>query len=252
MEKMIEKPDSELIRIKIDEQIHLIPFSELLSLGKVLFEAVDRTSCSWKLDYIAKTKLFGVVATTNLVLLVDSDFTESKTLKRSFQYQEAVVLEDPSNIPKRPLIDPKDIGGYLNWLRQEASKYLGDSRALVDPEGLPTRGKLAIKALKRALSWFLMVGLSSSIGNIVNMLRRPEMDEVALASRLQEVEKLLSALDSERAAGLRVKLGAQQVLHSETRDQLKIFFDAALSLAEDLVEEIDELMGDSPELENAA
>lgn len=247
------QPDSQLIRVKIADKVYIVPFASLCVLPPMSENEPGDMAQTVKLDFIAKTKLFGVVAITNLVLPVDTGFSESQNLKRSFQFQEAVVLEATISVPRRPLINPLEIGEYLNWLRQEALTYARKSREVARLEGtLPQHGNLAIKALKRALSWFLMVGLSDSIESIVAMLKKSEMVGVASAARIQEVTRLLASVESKEADIVRCRLGVETELVLEKRDQLNIFFDGALSLAEDLVDEINVLMGDVPRLEVAA
>lgn len=246
--KIAALDDSYLVRVKERGGVHYFPFKQN---GAFLSSEESDTDNIFKLDFVTKTESFGVIVATNLVLSIDSKFSNSETLIKSFQYQEAVVLESNAEVPKRPLIEPSDIGRYLNWLRQEATDYALESKS-VQAAGESGYGSLAIKALKRALSWFLMVGLSSNIDEIITMLKKPEMVEVGMTSRNREVMRMLEMIPAHHAGVIRTRLTLEQKVHLELGDQMKIFFDNALLLAQDLLEEIDSHMDDAVGLEVAA
>ena len=97
-----------------------------------------------------------------------------------------------------------------------------------------------------------MVGLSSNIDEIITMLKKPEMVEVGMTSRNQEVMRMLEMIPAPHAGVIRTRLTLEQKVHLELGDQMKIFFDNALLLAQDLLDEIGSHMDDAVSLEVAS
>lgn len=251
--KTTQSDRAQLVRVKRSDDALCSPFVQAAAwLGK-LFDGHDVALEPVKLDFVAKVEPFGVIAATNLVLPLNNEDGSSGMWSRSFQYQEAVILEGPNALPVRPLINPQDLGRYLNWLRAQAEHYAHMSREGTQAEqGTFIYGGYALKSLKRSLSWYLMVGLNSSVESIIALFRRPEMAAVAAFQRESEVHRLLDRLDEGATPSLRDLLGVPTVAAKMPNDDLKSFFDSALALAEVLVCEIADLMRDGEGGEVAA
>jgi hypothetical protein len=221
--------DTRLVCVKFDGSKTYRPFS-----GNIAITAIPASPV--KLDFVSQTAQFGAIVVTNLVLPLTRTESDSAMMKLSFQYQESVILKDPEALPKRSLMRPDDIGAYLNWLRAQVIAYLGKAQGA---GGI--NGAAALKALKRALSWFLMLGLGREIQDILNVLNAPIMNDITLFERSEEVTRLLSGLDGEQAAALRADLKIESV-GAAGQAELDAFYKHALGLATVLLDEMELLM----------
>ncbi|MFZ6721957.1 hypothetical protein [Undibacterium sp. Ji49W] len=230
-----------LLRVKFDKLIYIYPFANDVVIDEKLWDERTSTEINVKLDLIANIETLGRIAATNVVLLVDGA-DKGINLKRSFQYQEIVVLNDLNDIPPRSLYDPEEIGHYLNWLRGEIGNYISSAT-----KNTSSVSADAIKALKRALSWFLMAGLKDEIVEILKIFKSSQMDIIAKFLRSKEVSRMLGNLDEEN----REQFGFFEAPACDP-EACESFYTSILELAESLTNRIDELMGSVPILRDTA
>lgn len=244
--------ECQLLQIKDTQNVYHPPFSGVGSaIGKASM-ASEVIPEPIKVDFLVKFDPLGTIVATNLILPVDAAYSQGDVLERSFQHQEAVILEGQHQLPGRPLIEPGDIGKYLNWLRSQVKHYVEEAKRNTSSDRSMTYGALAIKALKRALSWHLLVGLNDRVENIISILKRPEMGEIANSMRSHEVHRLLGRVDKNFEESIRKRFDVESSGSLLLVRPLQDFFENALSLAEDLLLDIDELMGSNSSLEIAA
>ena len=142
-----------------------------------------------KLDYAWCVDSLGLLPTTSMILKVEEDLSGPASA-RSFPHQEAVVCE-PSIRP-RGIIVPSDIGRYLDFLREQAREYAGKGEA--------GDTAAALKALKRALSFLLMIGadqheeLSVELERVVGILTSPTVEGVVMQRRVEELDEMRGRL----------------------------------------------------------
>jgi len=188
-----------------------------------------------KLDYVAAPERFGPIAVTNMILSTDIGGTDSRNAALSFQYQEIVVCEQARQ-PHRSLVSAADIGRYMNWLKDQA-------KALTEAGGkdLPTSGPKLVKALKRALSWYLVAGMEEPASDIVSVLNHPVMARISSSARGEELERMLGDLDRAAADELRQLVGLERPGNGIAANDLLDFYTLAHELAKDLAQEMESL-----------
>jgi hypothetical protein len=186
-----------------------------------------------KLDYIAAPKGFGPIAITNLVLSTDIGSPTQLNSSLSFQHQEIVVCER-NRQPYRSLACVEDLGRYMNWLKDQF-------KALIE-ESATERAKL-LKALKRALSWFLIVGLEKPVEAIVYVLGHSVMAKISSSARTAELERMLGSLDATTAQELRRRVGIKEAVNAVEVKELQNFYVVVRELALDLEQQMDSLSG---------
>lgn len=210
-------------------------------LSKMLYENARHPPCNpVKLDFIHFSDQFGATPVTNVVLPIASADYETGNAKSSFAYQEAIMGVVG---PPRGLLNPVQFAIYLNWLKNEAEKWLSAARDTV---------KAPVKALKRLLAAFLLMGYEflpedepeipdnlvvpgsrgDPISVILDMLNGDVLSEIVDSFRWQD----LCAM-SESVAGLPTTVSR---LFAERADNMVEaafeFHDAARMLAEALLE----------------
>ena len=129
-----------------------------------------------KLDFVSRTGL-GVLPTTTVVLGTTTG--EDGEARQSFAYQEAIVL---GNGPCRVLVEPAEIGRYIDWLKGQVRKILDEPEAY--GRGAP------VKALKRCLSLLLMLGSENEIETVVSQLEDGILQDVVLDARVAELQRM--------------------------------------------------------------
>jgi len=226
-----------LFRVKSDAQAERRPFPNLEPfLAGIKLHVGSKTEFErLKLDYVAAPACFGPIAVTNLILSTDTSYTDSHNAALSFQYQEIAVCEETRQ-PHRSLIAPKDLGRYMNWLKDE-TKALTKAGA----KDLPASGPKLVKALKRALSWYLVAGMEEPVSDIAGVLGHPVMVRISNSARSAELERMLKDLDRTVANELRQLAGLNVAGSNITADELIDFYNLAHALAENLAQEMDSL-----------
>lgn len=226
-----------LLRVKSGEHVEHRPFSDLvLFLERVKLHIDSETEFEQvKLDYVAAPASFGPIAVTNLILSTDIQSAAPRNANSSFQYQEIVICEQTRR-PHRSLKSAEDLGRYMNWLRDECRKLIE-----AGAKDLPASGKDLVKALKRALSWYLIAGMEEPVKDIVSVLGNPVMGKISVAARGQELERMLEPIDHAATEKLRQLIGANGAGNQIAADELQNFYNLAHALAENLVQEMDSL-----------
>lgn len=225
-----------LFRVKAAGQERLVPFSDLESLVDGMEPAPGATEFAQaKFDFVANTALFGAIAVTNLVLSTDLRAAVSPNASRSFPFQEIVIREGEER-PHRNLVDPIEIGVYLNWLREESRTLVTAGSA-----SLPVSGPKVVKGLKRALSWYLVIGETDAVARIVGLLSRPGVTAISRAARAAELARLLAPLDDEERGALETAAGVAAVDAGLSHDELVAVYEDVAAIAHTLLEEMDML-----------
>lgn len=239
LSKIESAGDAALLLVKINRKSHRPPFSELKTLLEG--DATKRNGRSdtiqdpLKLDFVVATNLFGGIAATNLVLPVDEKFT-SQNVNRSYQFQEAVILEGRA-LPKRHLFDPGQLGRYIVWLLEDAKKYINVADNSTE-EG--ERVRLSVKALKRLMSAFLIVQIPDDWNAIAKTLQRPEVARVATMARLSAIRELIDELPADIQPMLKKQYLGKSRISTAIAKRNSRFFDEILLLAKNLASDLDE------------
>ena len=226
-----------LFRVKSEDRAEHRPFLNLQPfLDRIKLHTDSETEFERvKLDYVAAPERFGPIAVTNMILSTDIGGTDSRNAALSFQYQEIVVCEQARQ-PHRSLVSAADIGRYMNWLKDQA-------KALTEAGGkdLPTSGPKLVKALKRALSWYLVAGMEEPASDIVSVLNHPVMARISSSARGEELERMLGDLDRAAADELRQLVGLERPGNGIAANDLLDFYTLAHELAKDLAQEMESL-----------
>lgn len=176
----------QLVLVKCGKTHATHPFDEsILSHATLDAEGVQ----SLKLDFVLRDKEHTALAVSNVVILTSGELNDS-ALQKSFLFQE-VIVESSEQSPLRSLADAREFGRYANWLKEEVNTYVQKARG--------GDRHLAVKALKRALSWFLIVGLEHEVQTIIEELDGSRLDEWASIYRAAEVAKLEGVVSTEHA-----------------------------------------------------
>lgn len=193
--------------VKISEAVELKRHSAQLQLVKVKCgdlkvvtpvngEVIDWASINvepskpFKVDYILRDQFYGALPVTNVIIITDGKKTDSNLL-RSFAYQEVTVGPLSTETSFRDL-DVFEFGRYASWLQDEVDMYI---KKADQSEELR---HLALKALKRALSWFLIVGLEEEVESIIDKLKAERLEELAAIYRLAEVMRLTGQMAADK------------------------------------------------------
>ena len=130
---------------KVRETVLVDPFHELLSTGKA--------------DYVIEGSEYSpgirITDVSNIMIFCDMD-GDSVGKERTFAMQE-VILDNTISVPS-DLVDPFEIGRYVDWLASEAEVHLKN-------------GKLN-KACKRALSLSRVCGQGSLSEQLISLSQR--------------------------------------------------------------------------------
>lgn len=137
----------------------------------------------FKLDFICRDQFYGALAVTNVVIVLNEN-PDDNALTRSFAFQEVVVLAVDSMHLQRDLDDSLEFGRYVAWLRDQVGIYV--TKAGENDLSL----HLALKALKRALSWFLIVGLEGEVSSVIEGLSENSLRGLMALYRSAEVQNL--------------------------------------------------------------
>lgn len=188
-----------------------------------------------KLDFLSTTSL-GVLPTTSLVLPVKED-AEAGNAERSFAYQEAVICQGE---PPRTLLRPESMGRYLNWLLEDARKWLSAEC------GAP-KAKRAPKALKRLLSIALLLGETRLVEEVVEGLKLPPLEDVGIMSRADEVKGMLGYISESLMASHVERLERELESLAFAEDDIQIALEEVLGIGHDVLEEVELLLAPSGE-----
>jgi hypothetical protein len=220
-----------LVRAKYGPSEKLYPFADSYIFDKTLWPPSTGDDTRSKLDFLSVGTQFKEIAVTNVVIVTDGDPSATE-LKRSFALQEIVISNDAiDKKPKRKLDDPIEFGRYLNWLQSEVKKYIKEAKS--DSNKL----HLSIKALKRSLSWFLVVGLGDEIREAIDTLSTTDMELIAEMYRLNEVDVMLEKLTPDQRGSFLPNLPKITQPQNYTA-----FLNESLALAEIFSQTINEYM----------
>lgn len=180
------------------------------------------TPRNWKFEYFCLTPPAPTIATNLCVHEEDcEDF--------SWAYQEAAITT--AGQPLRQLVDPLQLGRYLDWLRERIEEYKLDK---------------PLKGLKRAFSLCRMLALKQSSSLILELLNSPIAVQVAKNYAERDVAKLQQYLPPE----------AQNIISTpalESGDNVSEdrFRSDANSILGKVIEQYDNLVQSAEELVNA-
>ena len=214
-----EIEDIPLVCAKFDGQDVRPPWSCLTDISKFLKGPLGRL----KLDFMS-CGILGPMPTTNMILATTDG--EDGSASESFAYQEAIIGAD---VPLHSLVGPERFGAYLLFLRDQARKYLDESSETP---------QYAIKALKRLLALKSALGDGQDVDIIVEKLNRPEIEEVVLRIRVDELLEIRPHLPHDvpqRFTGQIDALVAESSLL--TAEDIEQVMNAARELAEALLDE---------------
>ncbi|MBY4639843.1 hypothetical protein K6L44_07550 [Gluconacetobacter entanii] len=220
------KSDFPLIWMKFGGITYSPPWNCLRDVGAKFMAEPARL----KLDFMS-TGVLGPMATTNVVLPTSDG--EDHSAGDSFVYQEVVI---GSNEPLRVLVAPSRFGAYLRFLMENARKYITDS--VNSPH-------YAIKALKRILALMSALGDRSRVGDITEILNRPEIEEIVNKVRVQELESMRPNLQGPASTRFGQKIDDLQdstshVTDADVNEALSLARELALSLIEETESEFRE------------
>jgi hypothetical protein len=209
------------------------PFLDYLTelAAELEVEATYRDLQRVKLDFLARLEGRGTLAATNMVLPIEGD--DDPRLTQSFQFQEAVIHENDT-APKRPLVLPDDLGAYLAWLKAEAQAYFEKATKETGPQ----KARLVFKALKRMMSWLLVVEAEDDWESIVEVLDDDVTREIVLQARASEVASLLDTIPKGFDQAILDAFGATLPQEVRKDDGAAEFVDDAYALARNLLHTI--------------
>lgn len=189
-----------LAKIKCGEMKENFPFqSHSFSTHK--FDATNLSP--FKMDYILKDSFYSHLPVTNVIIAIP-DVSDLSPMHASFAFQEVVVEAGHSLIPQRKLHDPNEFGRYVEWLRAQVIHYINEAE-----KGIASL-HLGIKALKRALSWFLIVGLEQEVNLVIQGLKEESVKQLTALSRAAEVRALQATSDPTATPEVEVQYSAAE------------------------------------------
>ena len=195
-----------------------------------------------KVDYLAKTKNFGVLEVTNKLIFLDFMNSESGEAQASFSMQEVPV--DSSTWVPRSLGHPIEVGRYVSWLFDEVRYQLEKARD--DP-------RYAIKALRRAMILSRILLARNEMSKIYQLLSDENgarlaalNDRCALYATLEEQELIETGGYAESLIHSIMSLrnsaeGAEEPLSALSPVELETFRNQAMIIRTELGEVVDSL-----------
>jgi hypothetical protein len=190
----------------------ILPRGNSSALGTVKIEAVFFSAA------------MGVLPVSNMVLPLDKAAPEEGNAGKSFVFQEAVVVARGS--PPRALLNPRNLGQYLEFLREEANNVLND-----DP----------IKALKRVLSFALFVGRNDLARPLLDVLNTAAAAAAVIAKRTEALELMASEVPQALAA--RIREGLVSIPEGVERELQQTIYPSAKRLVGIVLSAIEEIYG---------
>lgn len=175
--------DLYFVQFKCDQGNFVFPWTELSTV--IQRGHIDRAA-KLKADYISVDGFFGAISATCLTL--KNDLGVMKT--SSHVYQEAVICDRD---PPRTLFSQDELSSYLQFLSDEVARYSKQANS-------HGSAQYALKALKRALSFLLMIGadhdpaLREELDAVVKFLSAPEVAGIVAKVRIDELNEAQSQL----------------------------------------------------------
>lgn len=187
--KAAETSGGVLVRFKCGGDVLKAPWCDLPTVAPDLLFADDgeQPARRFKLDFVQRTQILGLMPSTSVVLPLDPDSIEGPNARFSFVYQEAVIT---SGVPPRSLLSAERLAHYLLWLRGDVRSWLGEQK-IADVTEAP------LKALKRVLSLLLTVGRDDLVEPCIEVLSSEEIADVSFGARIADLKAMIADIDLE-------------------------------------------------------
>jgi hypothetical protein len=226
------QPPIPLIQIKCANQSFTSPWDNLEQVvTSALFEEPEQLPANrMKLDFISDSAL-GLMPTTSMILPL-SDDVETGNAIYSHAFQEAVIGRSG---PHRALHNAASLGKYLAWLIKNADDLI--SGKIEKP-----KAARAPKALKRLLSFLLLIGEIELVEEVLSGLEGEAISAIVAFGRHNELQAMLKLTDDAHKGWVADRINALSASAESLGDEHDAAVDAAMEIAELVLAEINLLL----------